>query len=224
MEAYPLPRQGANHGEALHSAHGAVRQRQRPPPALGRGRSGRRRALRSRGGLPPLSGGLRRRAVHRFFRRRAVRAGPSPVCLPGRRRPLRAGARRLRGAGAPLWKPPSVPAPPTTNFWTPSPPSATPGRGCAASPWTPRWATPPTVFPALPPYLHLLGGQEGRTSFLKGLLPPCLPLAGPSAGDQASASARMAEAQLAAADFGTLCRVSPEAMGGLLRQKNIFLT
>ena len=31
-------------------------------------------------------------------------------------------------------------------------------------------------------------------------------------------------AQLAAADFGTLCRVSPEAMGGLLRQKNIFLT
>ena len=32
------------------------------------------------------------------------------------------------------------------------------------------------------------------------------------------------EAQLAAADFGTLCRVSPEAMGGLLRQKNIFLT
>jgi hypothetical protein len=34
----------------------------------------------------------------------------------------------------------------------------------------------------------------------------------------------MAEAQLAAADFGTLCRVSPEAMGGLLRQKNIFLT
>jgi len=34
----------------------------------------------------------------------------------------------------------------------------------------------------------------------------------------------MAEAQLAAADFGTLCRVSPEAMGSLLRQKNIFLT
>ena len=34
----------------------------------------------------------------------------------------------------------------------------------------------------------------------------------------------MAEAQLAAADFGALCRVSPEAMGSLLRQKNIFLT
>ena len=38
------------------------------------------------------------------------------------------------------------------------------------------------------------------------------------------ACTQMAEAQLAAADFGTLCHVSPEAMGGLLRQKNIFLT
>ena len=47
-------------------------QRQRTSQALGRGWSGRRRALRSRGGLPALSGGLRRRAVHRFFRRRAV--------------------------------------------------------------------------------------------------------------------------------------------------------
>ena len=43
------------------------------------------------------------------------------------------------------WKPPSGPAPPTTTCWTPSLPSATPGRGCAASPWTPRWATPPTA-------------------------------------------------------------------------------
>ena len=37
-------------------------------------------------------------------------------------------------------------------------------------------------------------------------------------------SCPVTEAQLAAADFGALCRVSPEAMGSLLRQKNIFLT
>ena len=77
--------------------------------------------------------------------------------------------------------------------------------------------------PALPPYLHLLGGKKDALPFLKNCtLPVSHSLARlRGSGD---ASARMAEAQLAAADFGTLCRVSPEAMGGLLRQKNIFLT
>ena len=77
--------------------------------------------------------------------------------------------------------------------------------------------------PALPPYLHLLGGKKDALPLLKNCtLPVSHSLARlRGSGD---ASARMAEAQLAAADFGTLCRVSPEAMGGLLRQKNIFLT
>ena len=77
--------------------------------------------------------------------------------------------------------------------------------------------------PALPPYLHLLGGKKDALPLLKNCT---LPVSHSLARLRGSggASARMAEAQLAAADFGTLCRVSPEAMGGLLRQKNIFLT
>ena len=77
--------------------------------------------------------------------------------------------------------------------------------------------------PALPPYLHLLGGKKDALPLLKNCtLPVSHSLARlRGSGD---ASARMAEAQLAAADFAALCRVSPEAMGGLLRQKNIFLT
>ena len=77
--------------------------------------------------------------------------------------------------------------------------------------------------PALPPYLHLLGGKKDALPLLKNC---ALPVSHSLARLRGSgdASARMAEAQLAAADFGTLCRVSPEAMGGLLRQKNIFLT
>lgn len=78
-------------------------------------------------------------------------------------------------------------------------------------------------FPSLPPYLHLLGGRKDALPFLKGCsLPASHSLA--RLRESGEACARMAEAQLAAADFGALCRVSPEAMGSLLRQKNIFLT
>ena len=77
--------------------------------------------------------------------------------------------------------------------------------------------------PALPPYLHLLGGKKDALPFLKNCT---LPVSHSLARLRGSGGActQMAEAQLSAADFGTLCRVSPEAMGGLLRQKNIFLT
>ena len=77
--------------------------------------------------------------------------------------------------------------------------------------------------PALPPYLHLLGGKKDALPFLKNC---ALPVSHSLARLRGSGGActQMVEAQLAAADFGTLCRVSPEAMGGLLRQKNIFLT
>ena len=77
--------------------------------------------------------------------------------------------------------------------------------------------------PALPPYLHLLGGKKDALPLLKNCT---LPVSHSLARLRGSGDActQMVEAQLAAADFGTLCRVSPEAMGGLLRQKNIFLT
>ena len=79
------------------------------------------------------------------------------------------------------------------------------------------------AFPALPPYLHLLGAQKDALPLLK------------AAALQVSHSlARLAEqnvpcravvdAQLRACDFGALCRKKPEPMGGALRQKIIFLT
>ena len=97
------------------------------------------------------------------FIRRLTPPGSTPIFPPpggvswpfsglpaGAKRPLRTSAASLKDWST-VWKPPSVPAPPTTNFWTLSPPSATPGRGCAASPWTPRWAAPPTVSPPFRP-------------------------------------------------------------------------
>ena len=218
MEAYPLPRQGANHGEALHSAM-AVRQRQRTSQALGRGRSGRRRALRSRGGLPALSGGLRRRAVHRFSA-----AGRCELAL------LRSACRGkapfadIRGVSEGLEHRLEAAVRTSTTYdelldalTTVRYPRARMRRlamdaalGCTAD-----------SLPALPPYLHLLGGKKDALPLLKNC---ALPVSHSLARLRGSggASARMAEAQLAAADFGTLCRVSPEAMGGLLRQKISF--
>ena len=75
--------------------------------------------------------------------------------------------------------------------------------------------------PALPPYLHLLGGKKDALPLLKNCT---LPVSHSLARLRGSGDActQMVEAQLAAADFGTLCRVSPEAMGGLLRQKISF--
>ncbi len=78
------------------------------------------------------------------------------------------------------------------------------------------------AFPALPPYLHLLGGRKDALPFLKGCrLPPPTPLARLRESGEACRDGR---SSAAAADFGALCRISPEAMGSLLRQKNIFLT
>ena len=77
--------------------------------------------------------------------------------------------------------------------------------------------------PALPPYLHLLGGRRELLSFLKrAALPVSHSLARLQA--ESNACAQMAAAQCAAADFAALCRAKPESMGGILRQKIIFLT
>ena len=77
--------------------------------------------------------------------------------------------------------------------------------------------------PALPPYLHLLGARKSALPLLAGAaLPVSHSLA--KLEKENAACARMAAAQAAASDFGALCRARPEPMGGIYRQKNIFLT
>ena len=77
--------------------------------------------------------------------------------------------------------------------------------------------------PALPPYLHLLGARKEALPLLgKASLPASHSLA--KLEKENAACALMAAAQAAASDFGALCRAAPEPMGGAYRQKNIFLT
>ena len=79
------------------------------------------------------------------------------------------------------------------------------------------------ALPPLPPYLHLLGARREALSLLKGaVLPVSHSLM--RLREENSSCARMADAQLAASDLGALCRKTPEPMGGLLRQKIVFLT
>lgn len=79
------------------------------------------------------------------------------------------------------------------------------------------------VFPALPPYLHLLGAQKDALPLLKtAALPVSHSLA--RLAEQNVPCRAVVDAQLRACDFGALCRKKPEPMGGVLRQKIIFLT
>ena len=79
------------------------------------------------------------------------------------------------------------------------------------------------VFPALPPYLHLLGAQKDALPLLKAAaLPVSHSLA--RLAEQNVPCRAVVDAQLLACDFGALCRKKPEPMGGALRQKIIFLT
>ena len=77
--------------------------------------------------------------------------------------------------------------------------------------------------PALPPYLHLLGARREALVLLKHA---SLPLSHSLAKleKENDACARMAAAQAGASDFGALCRREPGPMGGVYRQKIIFLT
>lgn len=78
-------------------------------------------------------------------------------------------------------------------------------------------------FPALPPYLHLLGAQKDALPLLKAAaLPVSHSLA--RLAEQNVPCRAVVDAQLRACDFGALCRKKPEPMGGALRQKIIFLT
>ena len=79
------------------------------------------------------------------------------------------------------------------------------------------------IFPALPPYLHLLGAQKDALPLLKAAaLPVSHSLA--RLAEQNAPCRAVVDAQLQACDFGALCRKKPEPMGGALRQKIIFLT
>ena len=79
------------------------------------------------------------------------------------------------------------------------------------------------VFPALPPYLHLLGAQKDALPLLKAAaLPVSHSLA--RLAEQNVPCRVVVDAQLRACDFGALCRKKPEPMGDALRQKIIFLT
>ena len=79
------------------------------------------------------------------------------------------------------------------------------------------------AFPALPPYLHLLGAQKDALPLLKAAaLPVSHSLA--RLAEQSAPCRAVVDAQLRACDFGALCRKKPEPMGGALRQKIIFLT
>ena len=79
------------------------------------------------------------------------------------------------------------------------------------------------AFPALPPYLHLLGAQKDALPLLKAAaLPVSHSLA--RLTEQNVLCRVVVDAQLRACDFGALCRKKPEPMGNALRQKIIFLT
>ena len=79
------------------------------------------------------------------------------------------------------------------------------------------------AFPALPPYLHLLGAQKDALPLLKAAaLPVSHSLA--RLAEQNAPCRAVVDTQLRACDFGALCRKKPEPMGGALRQKIIFLT
>ena len=212
MEAYPLPRQGANHGEALHSAHGQFAS----ASAL--------RKLWAEGGADAVAPYVPE-AVFPLYQE-AYAAGRCELAL------LRSACRGkapfadIRGVSEGLEHRLEAAVRTSTTYdelldalTTVRYPRARMRRLAmdAALGFT------ADSLPALPPYLHLLGGKKDALPFLKNCT---LPVSHSLARLRGSGGActQMAEAQLAAADFGTLCRVSPEAMGGLLRQKNIFLT
>lgn len=76
--------------------------------------------------------------------------------------------------------------------------------------------------PALPPYLHLLAARREALPLLAGAALPVSPsLAKLARTDKACA--RCAAAQAAAGDFGALYRQTPGPMGGIFQQKAVFL-
>ena len=221
MEAHPLPRRGANHGEALHSGHGQFAS----ASAL--------RLLWAEGGADALAPYVPEEVLP--FYQKAYAAGQyTDFAAAGRCELtlLRAGCRgetpfaQVRGISEGLEHRLESAVRTAVSYdglldtlTTVRYPRARMRR--LAMDAALDWAA--DALPALPPYLHLLGGRKDALSLLKHCtLPVSHSLTRLRETDDACA--RVVAAQLTASDFGTLCRAVPAPMGEPLRQKNIFLT
>ena len=221
MEAHPLPRRGANHGEALHSGHGQFAS----ASAL--------RLLWAEGGADALAPYVPEEVLP--FYQKAYAAGQyTDFAAAGRCELalLRAGCRgkapfsQVRGISEGLEHRLGSAVRTVISYdglldalTTVRYPRARMRR--LAMDAALDWAA--DALPALPPYLHLLGGRKDALSLLKHCtLPVSHSLTRLRETDDACA--RVVAAQLTASDFGTLCRAVPAPMGEPLRQKNIFLT
>ena len=221
MKAHPLPRQGANHGEALHSGHGQFAS----ASAL--------RLLWAEGRADALAPYVPEEVLP--FYQKAYAAGQyTDFAAAGRCELtlLRAGCRgetpfaQVRGISEGLEHRLESAVRTAVSYdglldtlTTVRYPRARMRR--LAMDAALDWAA--DALPALPPYLHLLGGRKDALPLLKHCtLPVSHSLTRLRETDDACA--RVVAAQLAASDLGTLCRAVPAPMGEPLRQKNIFLT
>ena len=221
MEAHPLPRQGANHGEALRSGHRQFAS----ASAL--------RLLWAEGGANTLAPYVPEEVLP--FYQEAYAAGQyTDFAAAGRCELalLRAGCRgktpfaQVRGISEGLEHRLESAVRTAVSYdglldalTTVRYPRARMRRLAmdAALGWS------ADMLSSLPPYLHLLGGRKDALPLLKHCtLPVSHSLTRLRETDDACA--RVVEAQLAASDLGTLCRAVSAPMGELLRQKNIFLT
>ena len=221
MEAYPLPRQGANHGEALHSAHGQFAS----ASAL--------RKLWAEGGADAIAPYVPE-AVFPLYQEAYAAGQYTDFSAAGRCELALLRARctgetpfaKVRGVSEGLEHrlEKAVRASTTLDellntLTTTRYPRARMRRLAmdAALGYTEE------AFPALPPYLHLLGARRELLGQLKqAALPASHSLM--RLQEENAACARMVQAQLTAGDFAALCRAKPRPMGGALRQKIIFLT
>ncbi|MGN0707237.1 MAG: nucleotidyltransferase family protein [Faecalibacterium sp.] len=78
------------------------------------------------------------------------------------------------------------------------------------------------MLPALPPYLHLLAARRQALPLLADAALPVSPSLAKLARAQAPCGC-CAAVQAAASDFAALCRRAPAAMGGIFQQKTVFL-
>ena len=221
MEAYPLPRQGANHGEALHSAHGQFAS----ASAL--------RKLWAEGGADAVAPYVPE-AVFPLYQE-AYAAGQYTDLAAAQRCQLALLRSRCAGT-APFAQVRGI-SEGLEHRLEAAVRSSTTHAELLDSLTTVRYPRArmrrlamdaaldysADAFPALPPYLHLLGAQKDALPLLKvAALPVSHSLA--RLAEQNAPCRAVVDAQLRACDFGALCRKKPEPMGGALRQKIIFLT
>ena len=221
MEAHPLPRQGADHGEALHAAHGSFAS----ASAL--------RRLWAEGGAEAIAPYVPE-AVFPLYRE-AHAAGQYTDLAAAQRCQLALLRSRCAGT-APFAQVRGI-SEGLEHRLEAAVRSSTTHAELLDSLTTVRYPRArmrrlamdaaldysADAFPALPPYLHLLGAQKDALPLLKAA---ALPMSHSLArlAEQNAPCRAVVDAQLRACDFGALCRKKPEPMGGALRQKIIFLT